>query len=74
GQLTPEQTLGIEKFAQALQLFRERAFGEATQAFAAVLDHLPADGPSTMFLDLCHQFQESPPPDDWDGVFRPDKK
>ena len=74
GQLTPVQTSGIEKFSQGLQLFRERAFAEAAQVFTAALDHLPTDGPSTMFRDLCRQFQDSPPPDDWDGVFRPDKK
>jgi len=74
GDLTPEEAAGREKFAQGLRLFRERAFGEAARAFAAVLDHLPEDGPSLMFKDLCGQFQEDPPPDDWDGVFRPDKK
>ena len=74
GDLTPEEAAGREKFAQGLRLFRERAFGEAAGAFAAVLDHLPDDGPSLMFKDLCGQFQEEPPPDDWDGVFRPDKK
>ena len=74
GELTPEQAAAREKFAQGLQLFRDRAFIEAAQAFAATLDHLPEDGPSLMFRDLCGQFQDSPPPDDWDGVFRPDKK
>jgi len=74
GELTPEQAAAREKFAQGLQLFRERAFSEAARAFAATLDHLPADGPALMFRDLCGQFQDSPPPDDWDGVFRPDKK
>jgi adenylate cyclase len=74
GELTLEQAAAREKFAQGLQLFRERAFGQAAQAFAATLDHLPEDGPSLMFRDLCGQFQDSPPLDDWDGVFRPDKK
>jgi adenylate cyclase len=74
GELTPEQAAAREKFAQGLQLFRDRAFIEAAQAFAATLDHLPEDGPSLIFRDLCGQFQDSPPPDDWDGVFRPDKK
>jgi len=74
GELTPEQEVGRTKFAQALQLFREKAFGEASRLFAAVLDHLPEDGPTLMFRDLCRQFQENPPADDWDGVFRPDKK
>ena len=74
GELTPEQAAAREKFTQGLRLFRDRAFLEAAQTFAAVLDHLPEDGPSLMFRDLCGQFQESPPPGDWDGVFRPDKK
>jgi adenylate cyclase len=74
GELTPEQAAAREKFAQGLQLFRDRAFSEAAQAFAATLEHLPEDGPSLMFRDLCGQFQDSPPADDWDGVFRPDKK
>ncbi|MEW6658706.1 MAG: adenylate/guanylate cyclase domain-containing protein [Thermodesulfobacteriota bacterium] len=74
GELTPEQAAAREKFAQALQLFREKAFSQAGAAFAAVLEHLPADGPAQIFRDLCQKFQESPPPPDWDGVFRPDKK
>jgi len=74
GDLTPEQAAARDKFAQALQLFREKAFSRADPAFAAVLEHLPADGPARMFQDLCRKFQESPPPSDWDGVFRPDKK
>jgi len=74
GELTPAQAAGRDKFAQALQLFREKAFDRAETAFAAVLEHLPEDGPGQMFRDLCRKFQESPPPPDWDGVFRPDKK
>jgi adenylate cyclase len=74
GELTPEQAAGREKFAKALQLFREKAFSQAEIAFAAVLEHLPEDGPAKMYRDLCRKFQESPPPADWDGVFRPDKK
>jgi adenylate cyclase len=74
GELTPELAAGREKFAQGLGLFRARSFSQAAQTFTAVLDHLPEDGPSLMFRDLCGQFQDSPPPDDWDGVFRPDKK
>ncbi|MBI4795469.1 MAG: adenylate/guanylate cyclase domain-containing protein [Deltaproteobacteria bacterium] len=74
GELTPEQAAGREEFARGLQLFREKAFSRAEPAFAAVLEHLPEDGPAPMFIDLCRKFQESPPPSDWDGVFRPDKK
>jgi adenylate cyclase len=74
GELTPAQSAARHQFAQGLKLFRERAFAQAAQAFAAALVHLPEDGPAQLFRDLCQKFQESPPPADWDGVFRPDKK
>jgi adenylate cyclase len=74
GELTPEQAGAREEFARGLQLFREGAFGPAAAAFAAALNHLPEDPPSQMFKDLCQKYQESPPPPDWDSVFRPDQK
>jgi len=74
GELTIAQIAARREFAQGLKLFREKAFVQAAQAFAAALEHLPEDGPAKMFRDLCQKFQESPPPADWDSVFRPDKK
>ncbi len=74
GELTPAQVAARNEFAQGLKLFREKAFSQAAQAFVTTLEHLPEDGPAKMFKDLCQKFQESPPPEDWDSVFRPDKK
>ncbi len=74
GELSPAQIAARREFAKGLNLFREKAFAQAISAFSAALEHLPEDPPSQMFRDLCQKFQETPPPPDWDSVFRPDKK
>lgn len=56
------------RFVQALQLYRERRFGCAGEIFAE-LSGTAQDGVSSLYLERCREFQEHPPPMDWDGVF-----
>jgi adenylate cyclase len=74
GELTPAQAGAREEFARGLQLYRQRQFSEAAAAFSAALQHLSEDGPPKAFLERCQQFQTTPPPPDWDTVFRPEAK
>ncbi len=46
-----------------------RRWTEAIAAFEAALALLPQDYPSQLHLNRIHDYQQSPPPDDWDGVF-----
>jgi adenylate cyclase len=36
-----------------------------------VLSQKPDDGPSLMYVERCWEFERTPPPDDWDGVWPP---
>jgi adenylate cyclase len=58
-----------EGFAEALSLYRARRWEEAGQAFAALLEQFPFDRPSRIYLERCGYFANTPPPEDWDGVF-----
>lgn len=57
-------------FADALALFRERQFGAALEAFEALSERFPDDGPAAVYLERCHKHVILPPPLDWDGVFQ----
>ena len=52
-----------------LSLYKEGKFKEASESFKKGLEILPADGPSLMYLKRCKEFLETPPPEDWDGVY-----
>jgi adenylate cyclase len=52
-------------FAQALALYRDRRFGEAKAAFAA----LAGDPAAAVMAARCEVLAAAPPPPDWDGVY-----
>ena len=58
----------LEGFAQALALYRERRFGEALDAFAALAERHPQDGPVKVYLERCREYVIHPPAGDWDGA------
>jgi len=59
----------IEYFEEGLNLYRERMFNRAIEEFEKVLLINPDDIPARVFIDRCFEFLNSPPPDDWNGVF-----
>lgn len=58
----------LEDFAAALALHRERRFGEARDAFAAIMERDPEDGPSAVYLERSREYVIAPPPPEWDGA------
>jgi adenylate cyclase len=73
--LAHRDTALSQEFARALDLYRQGNFSQAAPLFEHILAQHPEDGPAQVFLSRCQDFQASPPPPlDWDGVFRPDKK
>jgi adenylate cyclase len=56
-------------YEQALEFYLNRNFSDALKHFNTVLKYRPTDGPSKIMVERCQHFQESPPPDDWDGTF-----
>ena len=55
----------LGRFAEGVELFRQRQFNEAIRAFEAVLAQLPDDGPSRVYISLCQSHILTPPPEDW---------
>ena len=61
--------LQVEMFAHARELYRQRRWEGAQNAFQEFLDMWPNDGPSLVYLERCKEYLVTEPPADWDGVF-----
>lgn len=47
-----------------------RNYGEARRSYEAILSHHPDDTVARVMAKRCAEFEKSPPPADWSGVFR----
>ncbi|MDH3452810.1 MAG: adenylate/guanylate cyclase domain-containing protein [Gammaproteobacteria bacterium] len=56
-------------YAQARDCYRQRQWEAAMRLFEQAADVRPADGPSLTMADRCREYQQAPPPADWDGAF-----
>jgi class 3 adenylate cyclase len=54
-------------FHKALDIYENRRWKDAENAFEQVLKLYPNDGPSKLFAERCRQYHEYPPAVDWDG-------
>ena len=59
----------LNSFRFGIEQYRDRQWDRAIEAFQGALDLNPADQPSRIYIERCHIMKESPPPDDWDGVW-----
>jgi adenylate cyclase len=69
GPLSEPEDSRIAKFGAALALYRGHRWEEAEKYFASILDEVPEDKPSKIYLERCEYYKNIPPPEDWDGVF-----
>ncbi len=69
GELEESWEEALKLFAEGLRLYRERRWQPAADQFRQVLAARSGDGPAAAFLRRCREYQENPPPGDWDGVF-----
>ena len=65
----PELSEQVNLFHAALDLFEQRDWNAAEAAFQAVLEKTSGDPPSRLYIDRCRRFSQTPPENDWDGVF-----
>lgn len=63
------QERAVEIYHEGLECYLDRQWQEAVDLFNNVIEILPDDGPAKTYIKRCKQFQDNPPPDDWDGVF-----
>jgi adenylate cyclase len=64
----------LEGYAEGLRLYRAQRFAEARLQFESLLARYPKDGPCALFLRRCDMMAESPPGENWDGVFKMEHK
>lgn len=64
-----EEELIIGVYEKGLQFYKNRRWYDAIKEFKRVIRYFPSDGPSRVYMKRCLDFIETPPPDDWDGVF-----
>lgn len=59
----------IDEFHAGLGHYRNRDWDAATTAFRSVLEHVPEDSASKVYLDRLSHLRDTPPGSDWDGVW-----
>lgn len=59
----------LPSFESGFQLYHERRFAEARQAFTEALAIKPDDECSKLYLERCQDYIQEPPDSDWDGVY-----
>jgi uncharacterized protein HemY len=67
--ITKEKEELLKYYNLGLTAYKQRKWAEALKAFEMALKVEPEDGPSKLYLDRTQAFMDTPPPDDWDGVF-----
>jgi class 3 adenylate cyclase len=74
GALSAEHLRLRELYAKGLAAYRARQWDAALEAFAAALEAMPGDGPSLALISRIEELKQAPPPDDWDGAWRLERK
>ena len=59
----------LDLFSEGRKNYKLMKFKEAKRSFAKALKLNPEDGPSKVYFARCKHYIETPPPEDWDGVF-----
>jgi len=60
----------VAQYLKGLEKYKKMEFAAAKAEFEKALAIDPNDGPSSVYVERCQKFLLSPPPQDWDGVFR----
>jgi adenylate cyclase len=59
----------LEHYSSGLEAYKEKKWETGAREFQRAIDVRADDGPSQTYLKRCREYLESPPPDDWDGVY-----
>ena len=59
----------VRAFDRGMKHYLNRDWRKSASAFDEALGFNPHDRPSELYLQRCRQYVETPPPDDWDGVW-----
>jgi adenylate cyclase len=67
--LAPDRAATVGPFEAGLRAYRAQQWENAIQRFQQVLDAVPGDPPSRLYIERCETFMATLPPADWDGVY-----
>lgn len=56
-------------YGEGVAAYRSRQWNDAIGCFEEALKRRPDDGPSQVYRDRCRYFRDTPPGEDWDGVW-----
>ncbi|PID73712.1 MAG: adenylate/guanylate cyclase domain-containing protein [Desulfobacterales bacterium] len=59
----------VARFENALSLYRDRQWDKAAGILAELLAVRPDDTPVRVLAERCAEFRQSPPPENWNGVY-----
>ena len=59
----------LEPYEKGINFYRNLAFIEAEECFGYAYALAPEDNLTSLYIKRCQDYQESPPPEDWDGVY-----
>ena len=64
-----KKTTILDKFRIGVNLYSEQKWVGAKEYFEKILELDPYDKPYQEYLRRCNEYENSPPPSDWEGVF-----
>lgn len=67
--LSPTPASVMRLFEAGLSAYRAQHWDGAIRVFRQVLDAVPGDAPSRLYIQRCKTYLATPPPSDWDGVY-----
>jgi len=67
--ITKEKEQLLKFYNLGLAAYKQRKWDEAIVNFEEALKIDPADGPSELYLERAQNYRETPPLEEWDGVF-----
>jgi adenylate cyclase len=66
--------IALSEYLKGLEYYKAEKWQDAIETFQNALKVDPNDGPSNTYMERCKIFLESPPGNNWDGVFNLTKK
>ena len=56
-------------YQNGTELYLQQSWDKAIENFKKVIELVPEDQPSRIYIERCTQFKVVPPPEKWDGRF-----
>lgn len=68
-EIEPHLNEALKAFAQGFKEYHVRNFDTALESFTQALNKIPHDIPSQLYIKRCQEYLQTPPPENWDGVY-----